>query len=474
MDQVTHDMQLRPDLVAALGSEAVLMAQEDLDARSHDWWPMSTVWAKLGRHPYRPDVVVKVTSTEQVTRVLKIAGASRTPVTAWGLGSSMTGQPLPMHGGIVLDLSGLTGEPELSGMDHTVSAPAGVRGSDLEAWLEERGFTLNHFPQSLFRSTIGGWLATRATGQFSSRYGGIEDLVVNYRVVLADGSVADLGQRPRAAMGPDLKHLFLGSEGTLGVITHVTLKIFPITPYRLVEAFTLPSIAAGVSVMRSITQAGLRPFLVRLYDEDEAGHAVPGRPLGLPVLFLGHEGVQQIAEAEHAVASTIVRDAGGITLGAEPVEAWLVRRFDFSTVENLLARPGGYAETVEVANMWSRIEPMYAELKKVLAPLADEVLGHFSHVYHQGSSLYMILLGQAPDDDVALERLTEIWKRAMAVVIAHDGEVSHHHGGGLARTPWVAKSLGSGFQVLEKLKLALDPNYLLNPGKLGLDQASAL
>jgi alkyldihydroxyacetonephosphate synthase len=136
-------------------------------------------------------------------------------------------------------------------------------------------------------------------------------------------------------------------------------------------------------------------------------------------------------------------------------------------VESLLAQPGGYAETVEVANLWSRIGPMYAELKEELAPLAGEVLGHFSHVYDQGSSLYMILLGQADDDETALGRLEEIWARAMKVVVAHDGEISHHHGGGLARQPWVEESLGSGYPVLRRLKDALDPTHLLNPGKLG-------
>lgn len=451
----------------SFGPDALLTTDADRDARSHDTWPVATVWAKLGRHPYRPDVVVLARSVADVVEVLRIGAATGTPVTAWGLGSSVTGQPLPVAGGIVLDLAGLTGEPELDEIDRTVTVPAGVRGSDLEAWLTDRGLTLNHSPQSLGRSTVGGWIATRATGQFSSRYGGIEDLVTAYQVVLADGTVADLGQRPRAAMGPDLKHLFLGSEGTLGVVTRVTLKVFAQPQRRIFEAFTVPSVAAGLSAMRQISQAGLRPFLVRFYDIDEAAHAVPDKPATAPVLFLGHEGLADVAAAEHTAATAIVTALGGTSMGAAPVEAWMRRRYDFSTVEKLLAEPGGYAETVEVANLWSRIGPMYDELKAQLAPLADEVLGHFSHVYDQGSSLYMILLGRAADDAAALARLEEIWARAMKVVVAHEGEISHHHGGGLARQPWVAESLGTGYPVLRKLKEALDPGHLLNPGKLG-------
>lgn len=456
-------------LAGAVGAEAVSTAESALDAAGHDTWPVSTVWQKLGRHPHRPDVVVRATTVDQVRAVVEVARASGTPLTARGLGSSVTGQPLPVRGGIVLDLSGLVGDPVLDEVDGTVTAPAGVMGGDLEAWLGERGYTLNHFPQSLHRSTIGGWIATRATGQFSSRYGGIEQLVVSYRCVLADGSVAWLGQRPRAAMGPDLKQLLIGSEGTLGIVTEVTLKVFRLAQTRLVDAFTMPTVRSGVDVMREIAQLGLRPFLVRFYDRDEARHAVPGGEVDAPVLFLGAEGPDTVARAEFDEAVAVAVRHGAVSIGADPVHAWLGRRFDFSTVERLLAEPGGYAETVEVANLWSRLPAMYAELKTALAPFADEVLGHFSHVYEQGSSLYLILLGRAADDEQALARLEGIWSTAMEIVVAHDGEVSHHHGGGLARQAWVRRSLGSGFPVLEKLKAALDPQGILNPGKLGLE-----
>src|SRR4051812_37984448 len=241
----------------SFGPDALLTDDADRDARSHDTWPVATVWAKLGRHPYRPDAIVRAASVADVIEVLRIGAQTRTPVTAWGLGSSVTGQPLPVAGGIVLDLAGLVSEPELDLIDRTVTVPAGVRGSDLESWLNARGLTLNHSPQSLGRSTVGGWIATRATGQFSSRYGGIEHLVTGYQVVLADGTVADLGQRPRAAMGPDLKQLFIGSEGTLCVVTRVTLKVFAVPEHRILEAFTLPDVAAGLEVMRTISQSGL-------------------------------------------------------------------------------------------------------------------------------------------------------------------------------------------------------------------------
>ncbi|MFC0861626.1 FAD-binding oxidoreductase [Sphaerimonospora cavernae] len=460
--------ELLQQLAIVVSPERVSAADDVLDGRSHDTWPVATTWAKLGRHPHRPDLVVWAQSEAEVVAVLRLASQAGVPVTPWALGSSVTGQPLPLAGGVVLDVSGLTGDPELDPVDGIVTAPAGVRGSDLEAWLGERGLTLRHSPQSLARSSIGGWVATRATGQFSSRYGGIEELVVGYRVVLADGTTAEVGESPRAAMGPSLKQLFIGSEGTLGVITQVSLKVFELPALEIREAFAFPDVVHALTAMRQGTQRGLRPHVMRLYDADEARHAAPDAPVGQAVLFLGHEGISEVASAEHAAFKDLLVQASGVSLGSAPVDAWMGRRYDFSTVENLLATPGGYAETIEVANSWSRIEPMYRALREALSPLADEVLGHFSHVYHDGVSLYVILLGRAIDDETALERLEQIWIRAMEVVIAHGGEVSHHHGGGLARAPWARQSLGSGFELLERLKDALDPQGLLNPGKLGL------
>lgn len=466
--------ELRVGLLRIVGADQVSSAPDELDRRSHDTWPVATTLAKLGRHPHRPDVVVWARSEAEVVAVLQAAAQASVPVTTWALGSSVTGQPLPLAGGVLLDLSGLVSEPELDLVDGLVTVAAGVRGSDLESWLGERGFTLRHSPQSLGRSSVGGWVATRATGQFSSRYGGIEDLAVSYRVVLADGTVCAVGERPRAAMGPPLRQLFIGSEGTLGVITQVTLKVFETPAYETREAFAFPDVDAALQAMRHATQRGLRPHIMRLYDANEARHAAPSAPPGTAVLFVGHEGLPEVARAEHAATCGLIRESSGASLGDAPVDAWMDRRYDFSTVEGYLDAPGGYAETIEVANTWSRVEPMYVALRDALGPLADEVLCHFSHVYHDGVSLYVILLGHAADDAAALDRLERIWATAMRIVVEHSGEVSHHHGGGLARSAWARESLGSGFEILSRLKDALDEGHLLNPGKLGLTSPSRM
>jgi alkyldihydroxyacetonephosphate synthase len=451
-----------------LGDDAVSIAASDLDATSQDTWPLATKRAMTGAHPHRAEVVARLTSFDEAAGVFAIATRDGVPVTVRGLGSSVTGQPLPVNGGIVLDVSAVPASFEVDERNMTVTASASQHGGELEDALAARGYTLGHSPQSLYRSTVGGWVATLATGQFSSMYGGIEDLRGRYTDPRAPGARASPGARPRAAMGPDLRHVFIGSEGTLGLVTSVTLKIFPAELPTRFETYALPTVADGIEVMREQALLGLKPFLLRLYDTDEARHAMADPTIDHPVLFVGTRGPQEIADAEAAVLHRLVTGRGGRALGPEGTTAWMGRRFDFSTVENLLAQPGGFAETIEVAHLWSGIGDLHAALREALLPLADEVLSHFSHVYTQGTSMYVILLGRADSDEAAVERLTTIWSTAMDVCLAHGAELSHHHGGGLARSPYAERSLGSAHLVLRRLKAALDPAGILNPGKLGL------
>lgn len=451
-----------------LGPQAVSTDERDLEATSHDTWPLATKWDLQGLHPNKADVLVRASRTTAIVPVLEIAARHEIPVTVRALGSSVTGQPLPVHGGIVLDVSGIPATYTLNETDLVVTASASSNGGELEDELNALGYTLGHSPQSLYRSTIGGWLSTLATGQFSSLYGGIEDLVVGYTVILATGETVDLSASPRAAMGPDLRQVFIGSEGTLGVITSVTLKVFPLPAAELVQTFVMPDVAAGLAFMREQASLGLRPFLLRFYDTEEARHAMADPTFDSPVLFLGSRGVREMAETELRVLTKLALEHGGREIGPEGARQWLGRRFDWSSVEESLAVPGGYAETIEVAHTWERIGELHAVLKEALAPYADEVLAHFSHVYTQGTSMYLILYGQVGTDSEAVAQLEQIWRVAMDICLQHGAELSHHHGGGLARSPYSRRSLGSAHLVLQRLKSALDPAGILNPGKLGL------
>ncbi|RKQ38818.1 FAD-binding oxidoreductase [Enterobacter sp. R1(2018)] len=459
-------------LVAALKKivpeKQVLTDTDSLQASSHDTWPLSTKLRRLGSHEYQADVVVKVTQEQQIQQILALATENDTPVTPRALASSVTGQPLPTRGGIVLDLSEMAQNREINTTNMTVEVSTGYNGGKLEDELQQMGWTLGHSPQSLYQSSVGGWLSTLATGQFSSYYGGIEDLITAYTVILATGERVRLKASPRAAMGPDLRQLFIGAEGTLGVVTSVQLKMFPLPQTRLFETLELPSVEAGLEIMREQAMAGLRPFLLRLYDTAEARHAMQNPAQAKPVMFLGTQGVDAVAHAEMDAFMNIVRRHGGQSLGTEGVLKWMDRRFDFSTVEKLLDSTGGFAETIEVAHTWEGIAGLYHDLTETLRPLAGEVLSHFSHVYPQGTSMYMILLGHEETDEAAVQKLRLVWRETMRVCLEHKAELSHHHGGGLVRSPYARESLGSAHLLLRRVKHALDPNGILNPGKLGL------
>ena len=459
---------LLDELGRLLGQEVVSATAEDLREHGYDAWPMATKWRQQGKEPYRAEVVVRPSEVGQVSRLLVWACRERVTVTPWGLGSSVTGAPLPMRGGVVLDMSSMRRVLAVDEANLLVRVEAGKLGIELERELNARGYTLGHSPQSLDRSSVGGWVCTRASGQFSSRYGGIEDLVVALTVVTGSGELVQTPLVPRAALGPDLKELFIGAEGTLGIVTDVTLRMFPLAEHRRLETVRFDCVEDGLGAMRQIMHVGLRPFLIRFYDSDESPHAMQDAGFEGCAMFLGVEGVRTVAEAEFEAAVSICTARGGRVLGAAAAEAWMERRFDFSTVENLLAKPGGVAETIEVAHFWDQILATYRALKDVLAPYAGEVLGHFSHVYPQGTSLYLILLGEVADAAQAEARLGEIWKAAMEVALEQGAAISHHHGIGVVRLPYIGRALGSGVLVLERVKAALDPAGVLNPGKLGL------
>lgn len=474
MDRVSHlgGVDILAGLTAVLGSARLIDASETARlAHASDCWPIAAKWRQLGRQPFKPDVVIYPETIRHVSAILAWANAHGVAVTAWGLGSSVVGQPLATCGGISLDLSRMNRIITVDERDLVVRVEAGVAGGTLEQHLNGRGYTLNHSPQSLHRSTVGGWVATRATGQFSTRYGGIEELCYALTAVLADGSIVTTTAQPRMSVGPDLRHLFIGSEGCFGVITEVVLRIFPIAEAREYEVVDFPSVDRGVEVMRDIMAAGLRPFLLRFYDHAEARHATRDPGYASPVMFLGCEGPEALAQAELEACRSICARHEGQFRGPDAATAWMARRYDFSTIESYVRRPEGVAETIEVAASWSTIGATYRALTERLKPLATEILGHFSHTYTTGASLYVILLGTAESAPAAETMLQTIWKVSMETALETGAAISHHHGAGLARAPYVTSALGSSIKILQGWKTALDPNGILNPGKLGLDPA---
>ena len=453
-------------LAAQLGADKVDRSPAALAAAAVDCWPVTLKRTALGRRAH-PLAVARPSSREEVAAVIAWARAHRVPVAIRGAGSAVTGAATPGDGELVLDVTGLDLIASVHEDDLTVTVGAGVLGGRLEQELAARGYTTGFSPQSLHRSTVGGWVSTRASGQLSSRYGSIEDAVVGLEVVLADGRVVSWRPLPRWSAGPDLRQLFVGAEGTFGVVTEVTLRIHRIPEATRLQSFRFRSLSLGLDAVQGIAQSPLRPAILRLYDPAEATRLTGIGPARDALLLLSFEGLRRVAETELDEAERICSAFGGEAHGPEPVEAWLDSRYDFRAVEEVIATPGGVAETIEVSTPWSRAEAVHAAMTTALAGVGETVWGHFSHVYPQGTSLYVIVLAQCRDDEHALVALESIWRRAIDASRDAGGSIVHHHGIGLARLPWLADELGAAHGLLRDVKSMLDPDRVLAPGRLG-------
>ena len=461
-----------PDAVvarlAATGAAVSVDPGERTEA-SRDWWPLAMTWAGGNEVAARAAAVVRPDAVGQVGAVLRICQEASIPVTAAGGRSGVVGGSVPLFGGVVLDLCGLAGIRAVDRDDLVVDVLAGTFGDHLEQQLRtEHSLTVGHWPQSITLSTVGGWLACRGAGQLSNRYGKVEDLVVGLDVVLADGTVLRTGGHARQAVGPDLTQVFVGSEGTLGVITGARLRAWPVPAGERRAAYAFPTFEAGAHACRRIVQRGLSPAALRLYDPVEADRSHGTGDVALLVVV--DEGDPVVVEA--AAAITDAECARAERLGEELADAWLEHRNDVSALEALISR-GYVVDTMELTTSWGALDELYPAVRDAIAAVPGVIASsaHLSHSYPDGACLYFTFAGQPADTTTeAAEGLyLACWNAGVRAALARGGSLSHHHGVGLNRSRYVADALGPGATaVLRSLKAALDPTGVLNPGKLGL------
>ncbi|HLN06845.1 MAG TPA: FAD-binding oxidoreductase [Acidimicrobiales bacterium] len=458
------------------GACAILdTSPESLAEAGRDWWPISSRWALSGAVPARPGVIARPADTAEVADVLRCCNEARVPVTATGGRSGVCGGTIPVFGGVSLDCCGLEGVLEHGEGASLVDVRAGTNGADLEQRLRSgSGITTGHWPQSVELATVGGWIACRGAGQYSTRYGKIEDIVAGLEVVLADGTVvrtgalAGQGAGPRSAMGPDLTSLFVGSEGTLGVITSARLRVHRVAAEERRAAWSFPSFAEGLEALRRTLRRGATPAVVRLYDSTESKRHFDISDGN--VLIALDEGDEVIVEAAMRVLFEECRT--GDPLDVALVERWFAHRNDVSALE-AVTRAGIVADTIEIAAPWDALSAIYGGALAALRATSGIIVAsaHESHAYLEGACLYFTFAGRGADpaDDAWAEAFyRDCWQAVLRTTSANGGSISHHHGIGLVRGPYLAEALGTGFGVLEALKTALDPRGILNPGKLGL------
>lgn len=457
-------------LRAALGATEVVTDTAVVAELSADSSARSKKAMASGTPLATADLAVRATSTDDVVAVVRWANEHGVPVVPRGRGSGVVGSGLPTRGGVLLDLAGMDEIGTVDTENQLVTVGAGVLGSDLENHLAAFGLTTGHYPQSLYLASVGGWVTMRGSGTFSSLHGNIEERLADLQVVLPTGEVLDTRSIPRASEGPDLKQLFIGSEGTLGVITSVTLRLVPLPAARRFDALLFDGLQPALDTLRETLRAGVRPAVVRVYDptESKAKHArFSERDGWLTVLLF--DGDERLVRAQEEITLDIAARHGAEVLGPEPAEHWEERRFDWSWFSDMVGEPGGVAEAIEVTTTWSELPGLYEAIREAARGTIQDVMGHLSHIYDQGASLYVIVRGQFDTDAEAMEAYDATWRAVMEVAIRRGARISHHHGIGLERAAWLPSELGEvGMGTLRRVRGALDPADIMNPGKMGL------
>jgi alkyldihydroxyacetonephosphate synthase len=430
-----------------------------------DLWPLGIMDVRAGhRAPYV--VVARPSDREQVAVLLRWAAANHVAVTPMGGGSGVCGALGPASGELVLDMGAFDRVFEIDETNLVCRCEAGVNGLALEQQLNARGLTLGHFPSSLPGTTVGGLIATRSSGQESSRYGSIEDMVLSLAVVLPDGTFAAPRPGPRSAVGPALHELFLGAEGALGVVIGAVLRVHRLPEATVGRGYAFRDLPAGLECMRAVMQSGIRPLVMRLYDAEDAAFNGFDLAEGECALVVATAGLKEVAEAE-AVAVEKVAGAAR-QLGHEPWDRWQRHRFDLSAerLKTMLEPAGAYLDTIELAAPWTALPDLHARVKTAIA-VGGLALCHFSHAYEQGCCAYFTFGGSADGEPEARAAYLRAWEGAMSAASDLGATISHHHGVGQARARWVAGEMGGWMRVWRAVREGLDPEGIMNPRAVG-------
>ena len=428
-----------------------------------------------------PDAVLLPGSDEEVAAILRFCADHSIAIVPFGGGTSVVGGLDPIRGDfkavVSLDLRRLNQLHSLDEISGEADLGAGLTGPDAERLLGELGYSLGHFPQSFQFATIGGFAATRSSGQDSAGYGRFNDMVRGLRTVTPAG-VLDLGRAPESAAGPDLRQLMIGSEGAFGIITRVRVRVHPVPEATRYEAWSFPDFTTGADALRAVVQTGTGPTVVRLSDEAETGvnlattesigeQKITGGCLGITVF----EGTEAHVESRHAETRALLEARGGTSLGEAPARAWEHGRYGAPYLRDSLLSAGALCETLETATNWSNVPALKAAVTEALTTSLTEsgtpalVLCHISHVYPTGASLYFTVVAGQRGNPI------EQWRKAKTAasdaMMRTGATITHHHAVGADHRPWMRDEVGDlGVAVLRAVKATLDPAGILNPGKL--------
>jgi alkyldihydroxyacetonephosphate synthase len=479
-------------VVSAVGAENVFDSAEDRLRHAAGRGYVDLARLRLGALEAAPDAVLVPGDAAAVRRAIDACAAAGVAVIPFGGGTSVVGGVEPLRGKherlVALDLSALRGI-EVDRRSLTARLGAGLRGPEAEAALGRAGFTLGHFPQSFEFATVGGFAATRSAGQASSGYGRFDALVSSIRLLAPAGDTGTL-ETPHTAAGPALRELILGSEGVLGVIPDVTVRVRPAPPARRYEGWIAESFEAGAEIVRALAQGPGLPTVIRVSDEEETegslalsgprglagrlfgGYLAARRRAGGALMIVGYEGDGEAVARQRALAVRVLRDGGAAYLGQTAGRSWEHGRYEGPYLRDTLLGIGALVETLETSHTWSRLEELRAAVGGAIRTTLERggtsplVWCHLSHAYADGASLYFTFISRARrGEEIAQWR--EVKRAACGAIVARGGTITHHHAVGRDHAPYLEDEIGrTGVDLLSAAKERLDPAGIMNPGKL--------
>ncbi|WP_260620041.1 FAD-binding oxidoreductase [Corynebacterium anserum] len=470
---------------AIVGSQYIAVDDEQRRPRARGKSYLDLLDWRMDDEVTAPDLVVAPGTEEEILEILHYCSHERIAVVPFGGGTSVVGGITPLAGQhravISLDLARFDALEDIDEVSGLATLGAGLSGPHAEMKLAEHGLQLGHFPQSFPYATIGGFAATRSSGQNSAGYGRFDEMVRQLTVVTPAGIIRPGHSSPATAAGPSLKEVFLGSEGLFGIITRVRVHVHPIPEDKQYEAFTFSSFDKGVAALRAVEQSGAGPTVLRLSDEiessvnltstDKIGESDAEENKGCLAITM-FEGTKEHADRAHAETRALMLANGGRSVGEEPARQWEKGRFGAPVLRDSLMDAGALCETLETATDWSNVPRLKKAVSAAIAKeLVDEsaalIMCHVSHVYATGCSLYFTIVAGASDDPQQTARKWRAAKSAATEAMTlHGGTITHHHAVGTDHLPWMDKEIEVlGIDILQAVKQRLDPAGILNPGK---------
>lgn len=458
-----------------------------LSSYGQDLWPRTLLERRATQTlPNRGvDLVVWPETTQQVAELVSFVRdtSERIELLPYGAGSGICGATIPTGEAraykVMIDMKRLRALRRLDAISQTVTVEVGWIGENLERELNRQGFTLGHFPSSIYCSSVGGYLAARSAGQLSTKYGKMEDLVLSLEVVLPTGEVIETGRAPRSAMGPDWTQLLLGSEGSLCIFTAATLQIQPIAKHRIFRGFAARDMDLAFRWTREVMQAGLRPAALRVYDPLETQLTQSSEMLkevdflgGALIIAVWEGQCEKVMAAEVEEAESLAQQTGVQALGSKPAEHWWSHRYAVSYKQSLiLSHDNTVLDTFEIAATWDCLPEVYRAVKNSHPGLVL-VLAHMSHFYHTGANIYFSLVGHA-GLGTSVEAYDRMWEAILEAALKTGATLSHHHGVGAQKSKWIRRERPAHQALFGRIKRVLDPKNSFNPGKMGLEEADS-